>query len=155
MCLGADGRDRTGRDSGPGVICHTYASRLTGDEQPTHNRPWSCVFGLRERPSNPHAIPLHSNMLMYLRSALIGPSDARPAPPVFMGSLQSVLQSGPRHCVRACSANIMQTNTSLLFGTSLTDPPLWKKGRKSVKGKGEREKGRVSGGVLEFISVIT
>lgn len=109
------------------------------------------VFMCLVTPTNPHAVPLHSNMLMCLCSALIGPSDARPAPPVFTGSLQSVLQPGPRHCVRACSANIMQTNTALLFGTLCTDPPMWEKGRRYVKGKGERNKG----GGLEFISVIT
>lgn len=30
------------------------------------------------RPGDPHSTPHHSNMLMYLCSALIGPSDARP-----------------------------------------------------------------------------
>lgn len=44
-------------------------------------------FCVLHKVQNPHAIPLHSNMLMYLYSALIGPRDARPAPPVFIGSL--------------------------------------------------------------------
>lgn len=109
--------EKIGSDNRPGVICHTYAYYVTGDKQLTHARLWSCVCVRFIRSTNPHAAPLHSNMLMYLCSALIGPSDARPAPPVFMGSLQSVLQSGPRHCARICCANIMQTNT-LLFGTS-------------------------------------
>lgn len=108
-------------------VTHTAVVSLETNSNHTTGRGHTFVCFVR--PTNPHAVPLHSNMLMYLCSALIGPSDAHPAPPVFAGSLQSVLQSGPRHCVRACSANIMQTNTSLLFGTSCTDPPLWKKGR--------------------------
>lgn len=121
----------------------------------THHGHVLCVCVCFVRPTNPHTIPLHSNMLMYLCSALIGPSDALSAPPVFMGSLQSVLQSGPRNCVLACSANIMQTNTSLLFGTSCTNPATVEEREKVSKGKRRKERGVGEWGMLEFISVIT
>lgn len=141
------------------VICPAYAGYDTWDKQLTHASLWSCLCVscvCFTRSTDPHAVPLHSNMLMYLCSALIGPSDARPAPPVHTEASKSVLQSGPRHCVRACSANVMQTNT-LLFGTFYTNPPLWKKGSKvSKKEKKMRERNAVDlGRVLEFITVIT
>lgn len=135
-----------------GHLSHTYARHVTGDKQLTHTRPRSCArVCCFIRLTDPRPIVLHSNMLMYLCSALIGPSDARPAPPVFMGSLQSVLQSGPRHCVRARSADIMQTNTSLLFGTSCADPPLRKKREKVSKGKRRKEWWVGEGGCLNSL----
>lgn len=111
---------------GPFVI-HMEAISLE-----TLSRHWSCVCVLAKAWLS----PLHSNMLMYLRCALIGPSDAHPAPPVFTGSLQSVLQSDPCHWEWACSANIMQTNTSLLFGTSRSNPATVEERENKSKRKG-------------------
>lgn len=65
VCLGTDGRDRMGCDRRPGVICHTYARRVTGGKQLTHNRPWSCVCVIRKRPTESprHPTPLkHANV---------------------------------------------------------------------------------------------
>lgn len=53
------------RDGGPGVICHTYASRLTGDEQPTHTTGRGHVFlGFVKAFQSPrHPTPLkHANV---------------------------------------------------------------------------------------------
>lgn len=87
-----------------------------------------------------------------------------PAPPVFAGSLQSVLQSDPRHCALAHGANIMQTNTSLLFGTSRA-PTRHGGGKREKAHRRERREGKKGWGwllgelgrerELEFISVIT
>lgn len=71
---------------------------------------------------------------MYLSSALIGPSDACPAPPVFMGSLQSVLESGPPPL--CAGANIMQTNTPFVVWHFSRRPAGVGESR-----EGEREKG--------------
>lgn len=47
---------------------------------------------------------------------------------------------GPPPLCASMQSNNMQTNTSLLFGTSRADPPLRKKGRKKGKG-GKKRKG--------------
>ncbi|MEQ2214287.1 hypothetical protein XENOCAPTIV_030083 [Xenoophorus captivus] len=54
-------------------------------------------------------------MLIYLCSVLIGPSDARPAPPVFTEASSHSCSQGPRQHVRACSSNVMQTNTLFVW----------------------------------------
>lgn len=82
------------------------------------------------------------------------------APPVFAGSLQSVLQSDPRHCALAHGANIMQTNTSLLFGTSLAHRREMEKAHRRERREGKKGWGWLVGELewereLEFISVIT
>lgn len=51
-------------DSGPRAICHTYASRITGDRTRTHNKPWSCVSVFPKAWWSPqHPTPLkHANV---------------------------------------------------------------------------------------------
>lgn len=104
-------------------ICLLWHQRCTAN---THQAALMCRCVFRKVRGS----PLHSNMLIYLCSALIGPSDARPAPPAFAEASSRFCSRGPCQSVRACSSNVMQTNTLVVWHFEFLALPRWKKGRR-------------------------
>lgn len=87
--VGAAGPDATGR-GGPwlqpaGHLSHICRSCHQRRETNTQQAEVMCFLRFLKGPAIPAAPQHHSNMLMYLCSALIGPSDARPCPTCVRG----------------------------------------------------------------------